>query len=218
MASLLADPMLTRQPAASVVATTAPNPPPAVAATSEFFDGNHFGLQVPPSALPQAQAELEAERARRTEVLAIIQQTDGTAFAGDVFANAPSGWGIFSQPNGTRLEGEWRRGVPYKIKGRVVLPGSIVEEGTWDYVSGTGSGTITWRDGHTYAGTWKVTSGFSEECPDGAGTMAWPDGHKFVGHFRDGKMDGPGTMTWPDGKVVHGTWLQDEFRMSRIGP
>jgi hypothetical protein len=181
-------------------------------ATDEFLDSGEYALTLSHGPGPGAQAA----RAK-TGILGILQLSDGRWFVGDVLGSEPNGWGVFSQPNGTKLEGKWRYGTPYKISGRVVLPDGVVEEGTWDFVRSTGSGTITWRDGHTYAGSWKITSGDSPELPDGTGTMSWPDGHKYAGPFRNGQMHGWGTMTQTDGKTVDGLWRHGEFVMSRIG-
>jgi hypothetical protein len=184
--------------------------PARVSVTNEFFDGSQFCLAMP-GLLPKG----EFAKAR-TEIVDFIQAPNGSTFGGDVSGGAPSGWGVFNQPNGTRLEGEWRHGIPYRINGKVFLPDGTVEQGTWDYVRGTGHGTITWKDGRTYSGDWRIASGDSAEVPEGVGTMTWTDGHKFVGHFYDGQMHGWGTMTQTDGKKVDGLWQRGEFMLSRI--
>jgi len=148
----------------------------------------------------------------------ILQQPDGTFFTGETYDGQPTGWGIFNDQTGTRLEGKWRYGNPYKITGRVVLPDGTVEDGTWDYVHGTGTGTITWKDGHCYNGPWTIADGISAEIPEGTGTMTWPDCHSYVGPFRNGQMNGWGIMTWTDGKSMKGLWRHDEFVLSRIQP
>lgn len=195
----------------------APGPirPPAsspgmAASTNAYFDGSHFGL-----ALADWRPDSQFASAK-TETLDFIQSTSGATFGGVVSGGSPSGWGVFNQPNGTRLEGEWHDGVPYRISGRVFLPDGIVEEGTWDYVKGTGHGTITWRDGRTYQGDWKIAAGDYPELPEGVGAMTWADGHKYVGHFYNGQMHGWGTMTQTDGKIVDGLWQRGDFMMSRI--
>jgi len=179
--------------------------------TDEFFDSSEHALALSQNWAPSAQVAKA-----RTGVLALLQLPDGKWFAGDVVGGEPNGWGVFSQPNGTKLEGKWRYGIPYRVSGRVVLPDGTVEDGTWDYIHGTGNGTITWRDGHTYQGSWKIAPGYSPELPEGTGTMAWPDGHTYVGRFLDGQMHGWGTMTQSDGKVVDGLWRHGEFALSRI--
>jgi len=166
-------------------------------------------------ALSEWGPQIEFARARR-ETVDFLQMPDGRSYGGDVLRGAPNGWGVFSQSNGTRLEGEWRYGIPYRISGHVVLPDGTVEDGSWDFVRGTGNGTITWRDGHTYNGSWKIAPGYSPELPEGTGTIAWPDGHRYVGHFLDGQMHGWGTMTQSDGKAVDGLWRHGEFVLSRI--
>ena len=185
--------------------------PVALAATNEYFDGSRFEL----GWNERAKEVLEITQPKPRSVT-ILQQPDGTYFTGEEYDGKPTGWGIFNDPSGTRLEGKWRYGNPDQISGRVVLPDGTVEDGTWDYVHGTGSGTITWRDGHAYKGPWTIANGLSAELPEGTGTMTWPDGHMYVGPFHDGQMNGWGTMTWANGKPMEGLWRHGDFVMSHM--
>jgi hypothetical protein len=178
--------------------------------TNAVFDGSQFHLALSEWNPPVGLSNI------RTDPLEYIQSPNGATFGGDVLQGAPNGWGVFSRPDGTRLEGEWRQGVPYRISGTAVLPDGTVETGNWDYVKGTGNGSIKWKNGNTYQGDWKVSSGDSTDVPQGDGTMTWSDGHKFVGRFYNGEMHGWGTMTQSDGKIVDGLWQHGEFVMSRI--
>jgi hypothetical protein len=118
--------------------------------------------------------------------------------------------GMLAEPTGTRQEGEWRHGEPYRVTGVYVATDGTREEGTWNQAGTTSAGTILWKDGRTYKGEWKNVTG-SADLPDGAGTMTWPDGRTYTGHFLDGKMDGPGKMSYPDGKTEDGAWMQGKF-------
>jgi hypothetical protein len=146
--------------------------------------------------------------------VSFIELPDGARFIGDVSGGLPNGWGIFNQSNGTRLAGQWRNGIPYRLSGMAVYADGTVENGTWDYAMGVGSGTISWRDGRVYTGGWRNDPG-SSELPEGKGTMTWPDGHTYVGRFRNGKMHGQGKITYPNGQVVEGLWGHGEFLVAR---
>jgi len=139
---------------------------------------------------------------------------NNTTYTGDVFEDVPNGWGILTQPTGTRLEGDWRYGNPNQAHGKMVFPEGVVEDGSWDYRLGTGIGTIRWPDGTLYKGTWKNISD-SPDQPEGTGTMTWPDGRTYVGQFTNGQLDGRGRMTYPDGKVVDGLWENGDLKSSR---
>jgi hypothetical protein len=147
------------------------------------------------------------DRANRVKA---YQLPDGAVFTGEVDDQEMNQWGVLTQPTGTRQEGEWRHGEPYRVTGTYVSSDGTREEGTWNQVGPTSEGTITWKDGRIYKGEWKVVKG-ATDLPDGMGTMTWPDGRTYTGHFLDGKMDGAGIMTYPNGKVEDGTWMQDKF-------
>jgi hypothetical protein len=149
-----------------------------------------------------------------TKTVSFFRLPDGTMFTGDASDGVPSGWGIVYQPNGTRLEGDWRYGNPNHLRGIAVFSDGTVENGTWNYVRGTGSGTISWRDGCVYNGTWRNNPG-SSDLPEGIGTMTWPDGHTYVGRFHNGKMHGQGKITYPNGQVVEGLWGEGTFMVAR---
>lgn len=90
------------------------------------------------------------------------------------------GHGIYTWPDGTRYEGEWRND---KKEGR---------------------GTYTWSDGTRYEGEWL------DDKKDGRGTLTRENGERYKGEWRDDKKEGRGTFTWPDGVHYEGEWLDDE--------
>jgi hypothetical protein len=144
------------------------------------------------------------------KALGTIQLGDGTTFVGEITRGIPDGHGVQTQLNGSRQEGEWRHGKPYRISGTWVGPDGTKEIGTWNYDDTSSNGSIFWKDGRVYKGDWRVIEGAPEE-PEGVGMMTWPDGRTYTGHFLDGKMDGQGKMTYPDGKIEDGSWMQDKF-------
>jgi hypothetical protein len=158
-----------------------------------------------------------AKTRERANFVATIKQPDGTTFVGEIDDQQMNGWGIVTQPNGTRQEGEWRHGDAYRVTGTYVAPDGAREEGTWNHAGMTSGGTINWKDGRTYKGEWKVVYG-SADLPDGMGTMTWPDGRAYTGHFLDGKGDGEGKMSYPDGKIEDGIWMQGKFMSARPRP
>lgn len=121
------------------------------------------------------------------------------------------------------------------LSGKTVsLPSALSEStdqpvsGTLNYSDGTvyegdvlygrirsGTGTIKWSTGETYAGEWQ------NDYFDGQGTMTWPGLGSYQGTFVNGKREGQGTFTWtyengpqPGDPVSYsGDWTDDQ-----IGP
>ena len=174
-------------------------------ATKQCFSGSYFGL--PYSTWSQV---VDENPLVRTRTVGTFQLADGTKFTGEMESGLANGWGVLTQPGGTKLDGEWRDGMPCRMSGTVVVYDGTVERGTWNYVLGTGRGTINWRDGRVYEGPWKNVPE-SSELPEGSGTLTWPDGHFYVGHFHNGTMHGQGKITYPNGRVVEGIWGKGEF-------
>ena len=142
-----------------------------------------------------------------------VVSSDGVVYEGEIAGGVPNGQGVSTDSRGTRQEGEWRNGKPYRVSGVWVDWDGTREEGTWNLDGTKCGGTIKWPDGRMYKGDWKFVDG-APESPDGNGTMTWPDGRKYTGNFQDGAMNGRGTMTYPDGKVEDGLWTSGRF----VGP
>jgi hypothetical protein len=176
--------------------------PPLV--SSQVFVPRPLGLRAPMA--PAQPAPGLMARTRR-ETVALLTQADGAKFTGGAYGGVPNGWGVYTATNGTRLTGEWRMGQAYAATGRLVVPDGTIEDGTWLYYLGRGNGTIIWKAGIVYRGDWKINQGDLPELPDGEGTMTWPDGHKYAGHFVNGALDGYGIMTLPDGKTMRTHWV-----------
>ncbi len=136
--------------------------------------------------------------------------SDGSKYVGEAMNGKPDGQGTLTSPNGSNQHGEWRDGLEYRIEGTWVGPDGTREEGTWNRDGTKSGGEITWKDGRTYKGEWKLVSG-SGDLPDGKGWMKWPDGRKYEGQFKDGKMEGTGKMTYRSGRIEEGLWKADKF-------
>jgi len=121
-----------------------------------------------------------------------------------------TGQSTTTNPNGTDLIWEYEDGRLVHSKGTCVCDDGTKYVGEWCYDGRRSGGTITWADGRTYKGQWRVIRG-EQDPPEGDGEMAWPDGRKYVGDFRDGLCDGLGKMTCKDGKVLEGFWKKGEF-------
>jgi hypothetical protein len=185
------------------------NLPPEGVVTNAYFVASRFSLAL------QHQADTSSEVARvESKKVSFYRLKDGTIFTGDTTGDEPSGWGIISQPNGTRLEGDWKHGNPYHLTGIAFFPDGTVEKGTWDYVNEVGRGTITWRDGRVYTGPWKNVPQLAD-MPEGIGTMNWPDGRTYVGPFFNGQPHGQGKLTFADGRILEGLWQKGNFMVAR---
>jgi len=186
------------------------NPSPdGVVVTNAYFVASRFSLAL------QREVETSGQVARvDTKTVTLYRLKDGTIFTGDAKDGEPSGWGIVSQLNGTRLEGDWKHGNPNHLTGIAFFPDGTVEKGMWDYVKDVGHGTITWRDGRGYTGSWKNVPQFPD-MPEGIGTMTWPDGRTYVGPFANGQPNGQGKLTYADGRILEGLWQRGEFMVAR---
>jgi len=184
-------------------------PPEGADVTNAFFVASRFSLAL------QHEVETSSQVARiESKMVTLYRLKDGTIFTGDVVDREPNGWGIVSQPNGTRLEGDFKHGVPYHLSGIAFFPDGTVEKGAWDYVRDVGTGTITWRDGRVYTGPWKNVPQRAD-LPEGIGTMTWADGRTYVGRFIDGQPEGQGKLTKADGSIMEGVWQRGEFMVAR---
>jgi hypothetical protein len=186
---------------------------PAAGPTNEFGSGQfNLGLRD-----WSGQVGLFAKTRDRANYVQTIKMADGTTFVGEIDNQRMDGWGIATQPTGTRQEGEWRRGEPYRVTGVYVTPDGAIEIGSWNHAGVYSGGSIDWKDGHTYKGEWKVVYG-AADLPDGVGTMTWPDGRTYKGHFLEGRMDGSGRMSYPDGRIEQGIWMQGKFMAAGLTP
>lgn len=186
----------------------------ATAASTSGPVSNRFNLALRDWSGQVGEFAKTKDRANRVTTLRLPY---GAMFVGEIDNQEMDGWGILTQPTGTREEGEWRHGQPYHVSGVYVSTDGTREEGTWSNTGTASGGTITWKDGRTYKGEWKPVTG-AVDLPDGMGTMTWPDGRTYTGHFRDGQMDGTGKMTHPDGKIEDGTWKQGKFVGAGLAP
>ena len=170
--------------------------------------GEPQGLGVVP--IPDTTNTVEVPLPGKSKLWHTVMLPDGSVYEGESINGVAEGTGTVVDMNGTRQQGEWRRGQAYRVTGTWVAPDGTKEVGTWNNDGDKSGGTIQWKDGRFYKGEWRVTVGL-QELPEGMGTMTWPEGRTYVGHFRGGKMDGTGKMTYPGGKIEDGTWKQDEF-------
>jgi hypothetical protein len=89
-----------------------------------------------------------------------------------------------------------------------------------------GYATVTWPEGHRYAGTWlddrqhgygsmsfangnRYEGEWRNGDPDGRGAFTWPDGDRYEGGWRAGRSHGSGTLTVADGSLYKGEWRDD---------
>jgi len=79
-------------------------------------------------------------------------------YKGDVENGKPSGLGVITFTDGSKIVGEYKDGEK------------------------NGQGTFTWSDGKKYVGEYK------EDLMNGQGTISWSNMEKFVGEWKDGKQ------------------------------
>lgn len=112
-----------------------------------------------------------------------ISKFNGGIYEGKVKDNErpENGHGIYTFPDGSTYEGEWKDGKEH------------------------GQGTWTLPDGSKSVGEWK------DGLPNGQVTWTFPDGGKYVGEYKDGKRHGKGTEIHPGGKKHEGEWKDGEY-------
>ncbi len=112
--------------------------------------------------------------------------------------------GTYTQPDGTRYEGQWqfreRNG-----QGTMWYPDGRKYSGEFAAGLRHGKGTLTYPDGRRYVGD------FYHGERTGAGTLTYPDGSQYAGQFKDGEKDGHGVLTYPDGRKVEGQFRNGEY-------
>eukprot|EP00051_Salpingoeca_urceolata_P001130 m.38839 g.38839 ORF g.38839 m.38839 type:complete len:483 (-) comp11213_c0_seq2:68-1516(-) len=113
------------------------------------------------------------------------------------------GHGIFSSPDGTHYEGEWRSGKKHGT-GSIRFASGNVFEGDFQNDFMHGQGTFKGTDGHLYEG------GFKEGALHGQGVYKQQDGRCYDGEFSNNLRNGKGTLQYADGSEYTGGWLNDK--------
>jgi serine/threonine protein phosphatase PrpC len=110
------------------------------------------------------------------------------------------------------------------VKGTIVYPNGIKEEGTFDNNKLFGQGTRICPDGEIEIGYFKAGQldgkgirGFADHSQvqegifkdgklNGQGMITFADGKVFKGEFKDGELDGQATILYPNGDVLEGNF------------
>ena len=136
---------------------------------------------------------------------------DGIVYKGtwwhDIFY---SGQETHKNANGTNLTWKYEDGRVVSGEGTDVCVDGTKYVGVWSYIGDRSGGDITWPDGRTYKGQWRVIHG-KPDVPEGDGEMTWPDGKKYTGDFRDGLPHGLGKMVLSNGEIQNGLWKKGQF-------
>jgi hypothetical protein len=161
-------------------------------------------------ALPLGNAPVDVATLPEVKAQVKVKLPDGSTYVGEAIGTLANGKGTLVRLDGTRLQGLWRDGRPYRVTGTWIAPDGSTEIGNMNYDGSKCGGSILYPDGREYTGDWKIVEGANDR-PDGVGTMEWPDGSKYTGHFVNGQMDGAGKMTLTNGVVQRGSWKQGEL-------
>jgi hypothetical protein len=112
--------------------------------------------------------------------------------------------GVFTQPDGTVYDGQWRFRERNGM-GTLTFPDGRKYSGEFKSGQRHGRGTMIYPDGRKYVGS------FEYGARTGQGTMTYPDGHSYTGGFKDGEKAGHGMMVYPDGRTLEGEFKNGEF-------
>ncbi len=129
---------------------------------------------------------------------------DGSRYEGEFKNNTFHGKGKYTWANGKWYEGDFRND---KRNGRGVYAWPDGRKYTGEFVNGRrqGQGKFSWPDGSAYEGGWV------DGKKEGIGTFNWPNGSAYVGQWKDGVKSGYGIYAYPDGKKDAGIWKNDEL-------
>lgn len=131
-----------------------------------------------------------------------MKYATGHQFTGSFKDGGRHGAGVLLMPGGRKIVGTWENNEV--IEGTFTQPDGTRYEGQWKFRERNGQGTLMFPDGRKYIGDFK--SGQRH----GKGTMIYPDGRKYVGDFNYGERTGAGTMTYPDGRIYTGEFNSGE--------
>ena len=109
------------------------------------------------------------------------------------------GYGLMLWDDGSRYEGDWKRGRPNGL-GLSRTATGFRYKGNWKNGMMNGSGQYRTPEGATYDGEWR------ENKRDGQGTEHSLNGTIYTGQFKQDLRHGNGTITWPDGSTYKGDW------------
>ena len=135
------------------------------------------------------------------------QREDGCEYMGHVdHQGNPNGQGImiYSPIDPTehraKYSGRWRDGVQ-SGKGTLTWRNGDVYTGSFAEDKLHGIGELLCSDGSRYKGRWK------EGYKHGKGEYSWANGNYYVGNWKEGRLHGSGTKVWGDGRYSYeGTW------------
>lgn len=124
---------------------------------------------------------------------------DGSSYQGNLIGGKKQGYGILTDKDGVRYEGEFDNDA---MNGHftVAYPDGARFEGYLEDGLYSGYGILTDANGVCYEGDF-VKGAFS-----GKGTQTFPDGAKYEGWWRNGQRQGNGTFTYVGGTTLEAIW------------
>ncbi|KAG9146276.1 hypothetical protein Leryth_007978 [Lithospermum erythrorhizon] len=149
--------------------------------------------------------------------------SNGEHYVGSLQGSIPEGSGAYIWLDGSRYDGEWRRGMRHGY-GKLQWPSGAVYEGDFSGGYMHGSGTYKSSSKTTYKGRWRLNlkhglgnqiypnrdiceGSWIQGNPEGPGKYTWANGNVYMGNMKAGKMSGKGTLTWITGDSYEGSWL-----------
>jgi len=121
------------------------------------------------------------------------------AWADCLKGNCIDNYGIYSWPDGSRYEGEYRGSLQHG-KGTYTWADGNKYEGEYRDNIQHGKGIFTWADGSRYEGE------YDNGIQHGKGIFIWPNGNRYEGEYTDGVQHGKGIFTWADGNRYEGEY------------
>lgn len=127
---------------------------------------------------------------------------DGTRYEGEYRRGNIDGFGILTLPNGEHYEGENRKGLKNGY-GVFTFSNSDRYEGEWRDGYYNGYGIYTWPNGDRYEGKWVDGNRI------GYGVYTSHNGGRHEGEWRNGVKNGDGVEFAPDGSIRKVGFWQD---------
>jgi hypothetical protein len=120
----------------------------------------------------------------------VFTDSNGGRYEGEWSSDLQHGYGVETWTNGTKFQGQYKDGLKNGI-GKIVFDDGCVYDGQFIDNHISGYGNFKWTDGRTYEGEWIKNS------MNGLFRLTYKDGRFFQGFYSDDEKCGKGVYFYP---------------------